>query len=65
MSLSLVAVMLNSGEARFMDNSFEIDRREISNELIADSTMIRLTEILQETRKSPLNGRFHIYNLSY
>ncbi|MDN3436512.1 hypothetical protein QMA04_00335 [Planococcus sp. APC 3900] len=58
-------VMLNPGEARFMDNALEIDSREISGELIADPTMIRLAEILQQTGKNPLNGRFHIYNLFY
>ncbi|MFJ5762078.1 DUF1643 domain-containing protein [Neobacillus sp. NPDC093182] len=56
-------IMLNPGEASFVDKSIVFDVEEKTGELIPDKTMKRLAEILQQSNKELLNGRFHIYNL--
>lgn len=56
-------IMLNPGEAKFIDSKTVVGNQEIFGELIPDKTMIRLVEILQQYGQTPLNGRFHIYNL--
>lgn len=56
-------IMLNPGKADFKDNIHVLDDREVSGEIVPDKTMLRLAEILQQSSKVPLDGRFHIYNL--
>lgn len=56
-------IMLNPGKADFKDDIHVLDNREISGEIEPDKTMLRLVEILKQSSRIPLNGRFHIYNL--
>lgn len=56
-------IMLNPGKADFKDNIHVLDDQEVSGEIVPDKTMLRLAEILHQSSKMPLDGRFHIYNL--
>jgi hypothetical protein len=56
-------IMLNPGEAEFLNKSVVIGEKDVTGELKPDKTMKQLVNILQHSSSIPLNGRFHIYNL--
>lgn len=56
-------IMLNPGEASFIDQSIKIEEDEITGEVTPDKTMLRLAEILRRSSLLSLDGQFHIYNL--